>query len=130
MPTSWRAREVRVRAPIAGEWEMKSSQKLAICWSAVATLLCAIAGEGVAADRVNGQRIAARWCAECHIVDARQDQGSDQVPTFAQINRSERFDQQSLAAFLLTPHHSRMPNLSLTRSEVADLLAYIRSHGR
>ena len=108
---------------------MPSNRKLAAYWGAVA-LLIHFAGESAAADRVNGQRIAARWCAECHIVDSGQKQGSDGVPTFAQIGGSKHFDEKSLAAFLMAPHHSRMPNLSLTRSEVADLLAYIKSHGR
>ncbi|WP_411969707.1 hypothetical protein [Rhizobium sp. 3T7] len=74
--------------------------------------------------------MAERWCSECHVVASGQQQGSDQIPTFAQIGRSDRFDDRSLAAFLSAPHHSRMPNLSLTRSEVADLVAYIKSHGR
>ena len=109
---------------------MRSNPKLTACWVAVATLLIGFAGESAAADRVNGQRIAVRWCAECHIVESGQKQGSDRVPTFAELGGSKRFDVKSLAAFLMAPHNSRMPNLSLTRSEVADLLAYIKSRGR
>jgi mono/diheme cytochrome c family protein len=89
-----------------------------------------IAGESASADRVNGQRIAERWCAECHVVASGQKQGSDGVPTFAQIGGSKRFDEASLAAFLMAPHDSRMVNLSLTRSEISDLVAYIKSQGR
>jgi len=32
-----------------------------------------------------------------------------------------------LSQFLASPPHSRMPNLSLTRSEIADLVAYIKA---
>jgi mono/diheme cytochrome c family protein len=109
---------------------MRSNPKFAICWSAVAIFLITTGGEAAAADRMNGYRIAARWCAECHIIDSEQTQGSDQVPTFAQIGEAKRFDQKSLTVFLTAPHHSRMPNLSLTRAEIADLLAYIKSRGR
>lgn len=109
---------------------MQSYPKFAAFWGCVAAFVTAFTGGSAAADRVNGQRIAVRWCAECHIVESQQKQGSDQVPTFAQIGGSKRFDEKSLAAFLMAPHHSRMPNLSLTRSEVTDLLAYIKSHGR
>jgi mono/diheme cytochrome c family protein len=109
---------------------MKSNLKLTACWGAVAALLGSLAGECAAADRVNGERIAKHWCAECHIVDAEQRQGSDRVATFAQIGGSKRFDEKSLAAFLMAPHHSRMPDLALTRSEIADLLAYIKNRGR
>ena len=109
---------------------MQSNRKRMKSWGIIATFLIGLAGESAAADRVNGQRIAERWCAECHIVESGQTQGSDRVPTFAQIGGSKRFDVKSLTTFLMAPHHSRMPNLSLTRSEVADLLAYIKSHGR
>ncbi|MCA1442909.1 cytochrome c [Ensifer sp. IC4062] len=96
--------------------------------SAVAVaLLLMVTGESAAADRLRGRAIAQRWCSECHVVAPGQVRGSDTVPTFAQIGESERFDEASLSAFLAAPHHSRMPNLSLTRTEIADLVAYIKS---
>jgi mono/diheme cytochrome c family protein len=109
---------------------MLSKPVLQAYWGILATLLVAYAGESAAADRGNGQRIAERWCSGCHVVASGPQQGSDQIPTFAQIGRSDRFDDGLLAAFLSAQHHSRMPNLSLTRSEVADLVAYIESYGR
>lgn len=96
----------------------------------VGAVLLTPAGQGMAADSTNGQRIAERWCAECHLVAPWQQQSSDAVPTFAQIGASERYDEAALAAFLANPHHSRMPNLSLSRSEIADLLAYIKLQAR
>jgi mono/diheme cytochrome c family protein len=68
--------------------------------------------------------LAERWCAECHVIAPGQQQASDAVPTFAQIGG--RFDETALATFLASPHHSRMPNLSLSRSEIVDLVAYIK----
>jgi mono/diheme cytochrome c family protein len=95
--------------------------------SAVAVaLFMMITGESTAADRLRGRAIAQR-CSECHVVTPGQVRGSDTVPTFAEIGGSERFDERSLSAFLATPHHSRMPKLSLTRTEIADLVAYIRA---
>lgn len=96
------------------------------CVGTVALLLM-VTGESAAADRLRGRVIAQRWCSECHVVAPGQARGSDTVPTFAQIAESERFDEGSLSAFLATPHHSRMPNLSLTRAEIADLVAYIKA---
>jgi mono/diheme cytochrome c family protein len=81
-----------------------------------------------ATDSANGQRLAERWCAECHVIAPGQQRASDAVPTFAQIAR--RFDETALATFLANPHHSRMPNLSLSRSEIADLVAYIKGFVR
>ncbi|MGI0526706.1 cytochrome c [Rhizobium giardinii] len=100
------------------------------CLGVVVALLTEFASESAAADSTNGRRIAERWCAECHVVAPGQRQASDAVPTFAQIGRSERFDEATLATFLANPHHSRMPNLSLTRSEIADLVAYIKRQVR
>ncbi|WP_244564824.1 c-type cytochrome [Rhizobium sullae] len=93
-------------------------------------LLMGQAGESTAADIANGRQIAERWCAECHVAAPGQKQASDAVPTFAQIGESERFDETRLATFLANPHHSRMPNLSLTRSEISDLVAYIKRQRR
>ncbi|MCA1370379.1 cytochrome c [Bradyrhizobium sp. BRP14] len=95
---------------------------------AITVALCLmVIGESAAADRLRGRAIAQRWCSECHVVAPGQVRGSDTVPTFAQIGESERFDERSLSAFLAAPHHSRMPNLSLTRTEIADLVAYMKS---
>ncbi|MBY5870389.1 c-type cytochrome [Rhizobium leguminosarum] len=96
------------------------------CAITVALLLMVI-GESAAADRLRGRSIAQRWCSECHVVAPGQVHGSDTVPTFAQIGESEQFDEASLSVFLAAPHHSRMRNLSLTRTEIADLVAYIKS---
>jgi mono/diheme cytochrome c family protein len=84
------------------------------------------AGKGAAADSANGGRIAERWCAECHLIAPGQRQASDAVPTFSEIGGSGRFDETTLEGFLANPHHSRMPNLSLSRSEITDLVAYIK----
>ncbi|MBB3146694.1 mono/diheme cytochrome c family protein [Phyllobacterium trifolii] len=97
-----------------------------VCLSAAMVLVMQFACGSVEADSANGRRIAERWCAECHVVAPGQRHASDAVPTFAQISGSGRFDEATLSAFLANPHHSRMPNLSLTRSEIADLVAYIR----
>lgn len=90
-------------------------------------LVLALFDESTAADPARGHSIAVHWCSECHIVAPGQGRGSDSVPTFAQIRASERLDEGKLSAFLAAPQHSRMPNLSLTRSEIADLVAYIRT---
>ncbi|MDR6755389.1 mono/diheme cytochrome c family protein [Mycoplana sp. BE70] len=92
-----------------------------------ATLALTMTGEGVTADQARGRSIAERWCSGCHVAAPGQLQGSDTVPTFAQIGKSDKFDEASLAAFLAAPPHSRMPNLSLTRSEIKDLVAYIKA---
>ena len=92
----------------------------------VVLMLLASAGEGMAADSMNGQRLAVRWCSGCHVVLPGQQQAYDAAPTFAQI-ASSGLNEGTLKTFLANPEHSRMPNLSLSRSEIADLVAYIKT---
>jgi mono/diheme cytochrome c family protein len=92
----------------------------------VAAVLLASAGESMAADSKNGQRLAMHWCSGCHVVSPGQQQAYDAAPTFAKVAASG-LDEGRLKAFLANPEHSRMPNLSLSRSEIADLVAYIKT---
>lgn len=100
------------------------------CLGVVAALFWVSAGEGAPANAARGQRIAERWCTECHAVAPGQRRATDAVPTFAQIGKAGRFDEVTLAAFLADPHRSRMQNMALTRSEIADLVAYIKRQAR
>ena len=79
----------------------------------------------IAADVNHGRQVARRWCVSCHLVAARQRQTTTEAPPFT-IARKPDFDVKRLAAFLLNPY-PRMPNMSLTRAEAADIAAYIGS---
>jgi mono/diheme cytochrome c family protein len=91
-------------------------------------LVVAVAGLAgpcaMAADADHGFDLAKRWCAACHVVDADQKQANTDAPPFASIARKEDFSQEKLAFFLLDPH-PKMPNFPLSRSEAADIAAYI-----
>jgi len=77
------------------------------------------------ADASNGERLARRWCAACHVVSAAQRQSTtDQAPTFASIAKTPGFDAARIALFLLDPH-PKMPDMELSRAEAGDLAAYI-----
>jgi mono/diheme cytochrome c family protein len=78
-----------------------------------------------AADSDNGERLAQRWCAACHVVSATQRQSTtDQAPPFATIAKIPGFDAAKIALFLLDPH-PKMPDMGLSRTAAADLAAYI-----
>ena len=90
-------------------------------------LLTAVAGTGAyAADAFKGEALAKRWCATCHIVASDQQRGTTQAPPFSAVAGKPDFNERTLAYFLLTPH-PRMPDMGLTRSEAADLAAYIKN---
>ena len=85
-----------------------------------------LAYEAAASDAANGERLARRWCASCHVVAADQRQGNTQAAPFSEMAKIPGLDASKLALFLLAPHPP-MPDMSLSRSEAADLAAYIES---
>ncbi len=96
----------------------------------VSILVVATAGivgsQAMAADANHGGDLAKRWCATCHVVDSAQTQASADVPPFSVIARRSDFTPEKVAFFLLDPH-PKMPNFPLSRTEAADLAAYIGS---
>lgn len=92
---------------------------------AIAVVCAAAPASAVDAD--NGQKLSKLWCAACHVVSSDQTSASVDVPTFADIAR-RKTEKKPLAAFLAEPH-GKMPNMSLSRSEIDDIVAYIRSLG-
>jgi mono/diheme cytochrome c family protein len=76
-------------------------------------------------DAAKGGVIAKRWCAACHVVASDQTTASADAPPFADI-AARRPNAKQLAAFLIDPH-PKMPNMNLTRKEIADIVAYIHS---
>jgi mono/diheme cytochrome c family protein len=101
---------------------------------ALAALLAAPAtapafAQVVTGDAVAGGTMARTWCANCHVVgpgQAATPATGDAAPTFASVVARPETTALSLSVFLQTPHH-RMPDYSLSRNEIADLVAYILS---
>jgi mono/diheme cytochrome c family protein len=77
-----------------------------------------------AADAMNGERLAQRWCAACHVVTSEQRQAYADAPPFEEIAKRPNFSESGLATFLLDPH-SKMPNMNLSRIEAGDIAAYV-----
>jgi mono/diheme cytochrome c family protein len=76
------------------------------------------------ADPNNGELLARRWCAPCHVVASNQGGTTGEAPPFAEIANRQDFDAAKVALFLLDPH-PKMPNMGLSRTEAADIAAYI-----
>jgi mono/diheme cytochrome c family protein len=78
-------------------------------------------------DAEAGRRLSETWCSTCHVVTATQSQGAGTgAPTFGSVAAQTAMTPMALAAFLQTPHH-QMPDLHLSREEIGDIAAYIRS---
>ena len=97
-----------------------------VCYS-VALALTLIPEAGFGADADKGSTLAHRWCEACHVVaPAQAGTSTDAAPPFATIAAGSGYDAGKIALFLLEPH-PKMPNMSLTRTDAADLAAYIGS---
>lgn len=97
--------------------------------AALLTLPVLIVDSALAASRPEvGKIIGQRWCAACHQVSPEQTTANADVPSFMTIAEM-RATPSALAAlegFLADPHPV-MPDMSLTRQEISDLVAYIGS---
>lgn len=83
-------------------------------------------GQGITGDAERGGQVAERWCSACHLVSDHQVRATTDAATFRGIAERSPEAIDALAAFLMDPHPP-MPDLSLTRQEIRDLLAYIES---
>jgi mono/diheme cytochrome c family protein len=93
---------------------------------AVSLLPVLVTSPTQAADADNGERLARRWCATCHVVASNQSTPTSEAPPFGSIARGARFEAAAVAAFLMQSH-PKMPDMSLTHKEAGDLAAYIAS---
>ena len=74
------------------------------------------------ADASRGLRLSDRLCASCHVV-GRGQTGSAVVgvPSFSAL---AKLPDQRISSTLIMPH-APMPDMQLTRHEIADIIAYI-----
>lgn len=94
---------------------------------AAVAALCVTGAAGTAhgADPQAGYRLARAWCTSCHIV-APGEGGSDAAPPFETIANRPGLSEDGLRAWLADPHPP-MPNLHLSRQEIEQVIAYLRS---
>jgi cytochrome c len=99
------------------------------CRSLAVVLVSLVLGATIAqpalADAAKGSQLAQQWCANCHVTSSNPATNVQQgPPSFATIARTRSADQ--LRAFLSHPHGA-MPDLSLTRAEIDNLVGYIET---
>lgn len=84
------------------------------------------ASSSYAANPDQGETLAKRWCAACHLVAGDQKNATTEAPPFAVVAKRPDFDAAKIAFFLLDPH-PKMPNMELSRDEASDIAAYIKT---
>jgi mono/diheme cytochrome c family protein len=78
----------------------------------------------LAANPDQGETLAKRWCTGCHLVAANQKTTTTDAPPFATVAKRPDFDPEKIEFFLRDPH-PKMPNMTLSRAEAANIAAYI-----
>lgn len=89
-----------------------------------ALLALVLAQPASASDALNGAGLAKRWCAECHAVSQAQPRAQADAPSFASISASRKVAE--ITSFL-RQSHPQMPDMNLSRDEIADLIAYMHT---
>ena len=82
-------------------------------------------GAARAGDPSAGLEVAERWCASCHGI-APGRASDKEAPTFESIVGERGRSDEWISTWLSTPHQV-MPDLALTRDEIAALVAYFDS---
>ena len=77
-----------------------------------------------APDSAHGKDVAERVCSNCHLVGSRQQHANADIPSFHEIGNKEGQTAGAIMAHIVLPKHP-MPTIPLTKSELADLAAYI-----
>jgi mono/diheme cytochrome c family protein len=109
---------------VDGEWETTMHYRLPAVML-ISLVLAAAAAHPAPADVTKGGQLAQVWCANCHVTSGTSAGNVQQgPPSFRTIAGVRTADQ--LRAFLSHPHGA-MPDLSLTRAEIDDLVGYIQT---
>lgn len=88
---------------------------------AVALLATPAAAQG---DVDNGAVMAVEWCAACHLIETGPPPNvADGAPPFKTV---AGYDDARLRTWLTAPHPP-MPDFNLSRSQIDDIMAYLRS---
>ena len=87
----------------------------------------AFAGATSKPDPRHGKELAEKLCTNCHLVGSAEQQHTNaDVPSFREIGNATGETADAVMARIILPKHP-MPQIPLTKSELADLASYILS---
>jgi mono/diheme cytochrome c family protein len=91
-------------------------------------LACCPAAATAQTSLTAGHRLAAQQCGVCHAVDQRDQSPNPKSPRFRDLGARYPFDglKDALATGMIVGH-AQMPVLSLTKVEIDDLIAYLKT---
>jgi mono/diheme cytochrome c family protein len=91
----------------------------------LAAFLIFTAPAHAAGDMDAGRQLVETSCSSCHLVGSTGS-GSDVAPSFARIAKAKKGDPSWTRAWLMDPHPP-MKGINLTRQQIDDVVAYLRS---
>ncbi len=98
--------------------------RMAVACLALGLVTAAKSAQAMVVSPEAGADLAARWCADCHVVTP-SGAGTDQAPSFAAIARQRTPGE--IRASLQKPHARPMRGFTLSAPEIEDVAAYIVS---
>lgn len=82
-------------------------------------------GTAAAQNVPAGRALAERSCSACHTLDSREA-GGDAAPSFRRLAATNRDSPGWVRAWLSDPHPP-MTGINLTRQEIDDIVAFLRT---
>jgi mono/diheme cytochrome c family protein len=76
---------------------------IALGGAAFGVLAAAVTQSALAADASNGERLAMRWCAACHVVAGDQREANVDAPPFEEIAKRPNFSELTLTGLATEP---------------------------
>lgn len=78
----------------------------------------------VKGDPTSGRQIAQTWCTSCHALSAAST--NDIAPSFPAIAQNSAKTEDQLRTWLMRPH-APMPDYSLSRDDINDIIAFLQT---
>jgi mono/diheme cytochrome c family protein len=95
-------------------------------FAAVALSIVSAVSTNASADSTAGERLADKWCAQCHGIRADRLSPNPAAPTFPKLAAEPSITEYSLRALLRSAHET-MPHILFKDDELDDITSYITS---
>ena len=92
---------------------------------ALTVLTSASVAQAASGNAEAGRQLVTRSCSSCHAVEAAKT-ATDGAPPFTLIARTNRERPAWIRGWLMSPHPP-MPNISLSRQQIDDIVAYLNT---
>ena len=92
---------------------------------AILLLISTLSAQSRPANVAEGEKLATEWCQTCHAI-REVDQQTDTAPPWSVVANDPEKTDSYLRAFLTMPQ-GPMKHISLTRQQIDNIIAYLKS---